>query len=82
MRGRTVRLAGDGLLLIPLVFVGNIAAHLEDPRTLIYPACGTAALRGEQETVPQPDVLTALVGRARARLLAALDAPASTRRTA
>lgn len=30
-RGGTVRLAGDGLLLIPSVFVGNIAAHLEDP---------------------------------------------------
>jgi DNA-binding transcriptional ArsR family regulator len=79
-RGGTVRLAGDGLLLIPSVFVGNIAAHLEDPwpRTLIYPARGTAALWGEQETVPQPEALTALVGRARARLLVALDAPAST----
>ncbi|MFI1256450.1 winged helix-turn-helix domain-containing protein [Streptomyces netropsis] len=75
-----VRLAGDGLLLIPSVFVGNIAAHLEDPwpRTLVYPARGTAALWGEQATVPQPDALTALVGRARARLLLALDAPAST----
>lgn len=79
-RGGTVRLAGDGLLLIPSAFVGNLAAHLEDPwpRTLIYPARGTAALWGEQETVPQPDALTALVGRARARLLVALDAPAST----
>ncbi|MER5280029.1 winged helix-turn-helix domain-containing protein [Streptomyces sp. NPDC002809] len=79
-RGGTVRLTGDGLLLIPSVFVGNIAAHLEDawPRTLVYPARGTAALWGEQETVPRPDALTALVGRARARLLLALDAPAST----
>ncbi|MEU1710288.1 winged helix-turn-helix domain-containing protein [Streptomyces sp. NPDC005706] len=76
----TVRLAGDGLLLIPSIFVGNIAAHLEDPwpRTLVYRARGTAALWGEQETVPQPDALTALVGRSRARLLLALDAPAST----
>ncbi|MBE1595545.1 hypothetical protein PV332_00275 [Streptomyces scabiei] len=49
---------------------------------MIYPARGTAALRGEQKTVPQPDALTALVGRARARLLVALDAPASTRRIA
>ncbi|MFH8516873.1 ArsR/SmtB family transcription factor [Streptomyces gelaticus] len=80
-RGGTVRLAGDGLLLIPSAFVGpSVAAHLEDPwpRTLIYPARGTAALWGEQETVLQPDALTALVGRARARLLVALDAPAST----
>lgn len=75
----SVRLAGDGLLLIPSVFVANIAAHLEDPwpRTLVYPARGTAALWGEQATVPPPDALTALVGRARARLLLALDAPAS-----
>jgi len=79
-RGGTVRLAGDGLLLIPSVVIGQIAAHLEDPwpRTLVYRARGTAALWGEQETVPQPDALTALVGRARARLLLALDAPAST----
>ncbi|MFE6913374.1 ArsR/SmtB family transcription factor [Streptomyces rubiginosohelvolus] len=76
----TVRLAGDGLLLIPSVFVRNIAAHTEDPwpRTLIYRARGTAALWGEQEDVPRPDALTALVGRSRARLLLALDAPAST----
>ncbi|KQX50830.1 MULTISPECIES: winged helix-turn-helix domain-containing protein [unclassified Streptomyces] len=79
-RGGTVRLSGDGLLLIPSVFVGHVAAHYEDPwpRTLIYPARGTAALWGEQEAVPRPDALTALVGRARARLLVALDAPAST----
>ncbi|MEN1889689.1 winged helix-turn-helix domain-containing protein [Streptomyces mirabilis] len=79
-RGGTVRLAGDGLLLIPSVFVGHIAAQVEDPwpRTLVYRARGTAALWGEQETVPRPDALTALVGRARARLLVALDAPAST----
>jgi DNA-binding transcriptional ArsR family regulator len=79
-RGGTVRLAGDGLLLIPSAVVGYIAAHTEDPwpRTLVYPARGTAALWGEQGTVPQPDALTALVGRARARLLLALDAPAST----
>ncbi|MEV8388262.1 ArsR family transcriptional regulator, partial [Streptomyces chartreusis] len=72
-RGGTVRLAGDGLLLIPSVFVGHIATHLEDPwpKTLVYRARGTAALWGEQETVPQPDALTALVGRARARLLLA-----------
>ncbi|MFG3182512.1 MULTISPECIES: winged helix-turn-helix domain-containing protein [Streptomyces] len=76
----SVRLVGDGLLLIPSVFVGNIAAHLEDPwpRTLVYPARGTAALWGEEAAVRQPDALTALVGRARARLLLALDAPAST----
>ncbi|MEU8435242.1 winged helix-turn-helix domain-containing protein [Streptomyces sp. NPDC029216] len=80
LRGGTLRLTGDGLLVIPSVFVGHVAAHMEDPwpRTLIYSARGTAALWDEQETHPQPDALTALVGRARARLLLALDAPAST----
>ncbi|MEU8618334.1 winged helix-turn-helix domain-containing protein [Streptomyces sp. NPDC048623] len=80
LRGGTIRLAGDGLLVIPSVFVGHVAAHMEDPwpRTLIYSARGTAALWDGQETVPRPDALTALVGRARARLLVALDAPAST----
>ncbi|WDV30954.1 winged helix-turn-helix domain-containing protein [Streptomyces sp. AD16] len=75
-----VRLAGDGLLLIPSVFVANIATHLEAPwpRTLVYGARGTAALWGEQETTRRPDALTALIGRSRARLLSALDAPAST----
>lgn len=79
-RGGTVHLAGDGLLLIPSAVVGHIAAHTEDPwpRTLVYRARGTAALWGEQETVPHPDALTALVGRSRARLMLALDAPAST----
>lgn len=53
-RDGTVRLAGDGLLVIPSVFVANIGAHLEDPwpRTLVYRARGTAALWGEQETTP------------------------------
>nr|WP_240981681.1 winged helix-turn-helix domain-containing protein [Streptomyces sp. R302] len=80
LRGGTVRLGGEGLLLIPSAVVGHIAAHMEDPwpRTLVYRARGTAALWDEQETVPGPDALTALVGRARARLLLALDAPAST----
>ncbi|OLO31698.1 hypothetical protein PZ61_0214850 [Streptomyces sp. MNU77] len=36
------------------------------PRTLVYRARGTAAPWGEQETVPRPDALTALVGRGRA----------------
>ncbi|MFC7867994.1 ArsR/SmtB family transcription factor [Streptomyces murinus] len=79
--GDTVRLVGDGLLLIPSVCVGpSVAAHLEDPwpRTLVYPARGTAALWDAPKAAPGPDALTALVGRARARLLVALDAPAST----
>ncbi|WP_416482784.1 ArsR/SmtB family transcription factor [Streptomyces sp. CL12] len=79
--GDTVRLVGDGLLLIPSVCVGpSVAAHLADPwpRTLVYPARGTAALWDAPQAAPGPDALAALVGRARARLLMALDAPAST----
>ncbi|MHA6765458.1 ArsR/SmtB family transcription factor [Streptacidiphilus sp. PAMC 29251] len=80
-RGGTVRLAGEGLLLIPSALVGpSIATHMDDPwpKTLVYPARGTAALWEEPEAAPGPDALVALVGRARARLLLVLDAPAST----
>ncbi|WP_051944240.1 ArsR/SmtB family transcription factor [Streptacidiphilus rugosus] len=79
-RGGTVRLDGEGLLLIPSVFVWPAAAaHLEAPwpKTLIYPARGTAALWEEGGRV-EPGALAALLGRSRARLLAELDAPAST----
>jgi DNA-binding transcriptional ArsR family regulator len=78
--GGTVRLDGEGLLLIPSVFVWpTMAAHLEAPwpKTLIYPARGIAAL-WETPDAAAPDALGALLGRSRARVLAALDAPAST----
>jgi len=79
-QGGTVQLSGEGLLLIPSVFVGSVGAHLDDPwpKTLLYPARGTAALWQADDTAPGPDALAALVGRARARLLLVLDAPAST----
>ncbi len=82
LRGvRSVDLGGDGLLFIPSVFVWpEVATQYEDPwpRTLIYPARGIAAL---WETTAEPvgaEQLADLLGRSRARLLAALDAPAST----
>ncbi|BBA95996.1 putative transcriptional regulator [Actinacidiphila reveromycinica] len=78
--GGTVRLRGEGLLLIPSVFTWpGLAAYFDDPwpRTLVYPARGTAVLH-ESTAPPAPDALAALVGRSRARLLTALDAPAST----
>ncbi|MER5356297.1 DUF5937 family protein [Kitasatospora sp. NPDC002551] len=76
----TVAVAGEGLLLIPSVFVRpTVAAHLAAPwpKTLIYPARGTAALL---ETAPAaaPRALGALLGGSRARILTALDTPAST----
>jgi hypothetical protein len=76
---RAIDLRGEGLLLVPSVFVWpGVAVHHEDPwpKTLIYPARGVAALW--EHPAPTPDALGALLGRSRARLLAALDTPAST----
>ncbi|GAA1226604.1 DUF5937 family protein [Kitasatospora nipponensis] len=75
-----VPLAGEGLLLVPSVFVyPETAAHMDDPwpKAIVYPARGIAALweRGE---VLSSDALADLLGRSRARLLAALDRPAGT----
>lgn len=74
------RLSGEGLLLVPSVFVWpGVAVHHEAPwpKTLIYRARGVAAL---WETVPAapPEALAALLGPNRARVLAALETPAST----
>jgi DNA-binding transcriptional ArsR family regulator len=76
----TYALDGSGLLLVPSVFVWpNIGAYTEPPwpRTLVYPARGTAALWEPGAGVP-PDALASLLGRTRARLLVALSDPAST----
>jgi DNA-binding transcriptional ArsR family regulator len=77
---QSVTLGGQGLLLIPSVFVWpGVGAHHEDPwpRTVIYPAQGIAAL---WQTSPSadPGALADLVGSTRARLLISLDKPAST----
>ncbi|WP_033216106.1 ArsR/SmtB family transcription factor [Kitasatospora phosalacinea] len=76
----TYSLRGRGLLLVPSVFVWpGFAAHHEEPWpcTLIYPARGISALWEPGSAVP-PEALAALLGRSRARILAALDSPAST----
>ncbi|RZS41195.1 regulatory ArsR family protein [Herbihabitans rhizosphaerae] len=76
----TVDLAGDGLLLIPSVFVWPAVAALIEPpwpKTVCYPARGVAAL-WEPDAAADPGALGDLVGRSRARLLVALDSPAST----
>lgn len=75
-----VRLHGDGLLLIPSVFVGpRGACHQDDPwpKTVVYPARGTAALLDAGNRTP-PQSLAALLGRTRALLLLELSSPAST----
>jgi len=77
---QTVSLGGAGLLLVPSVFVWpSVAVHTDEPwpRTLIYPARGIAAL-WETPAPASADALADLLGRSRARLLAALAEPAST----
>jgi DNA-binding transcriptional ArsR family regulator len=77
---RTFPLGGQGLLLVPSVFVWpQVAAHIGEPwpATLIYPARGIAAL-WETPATAGPGVLGDLVGRTRAGLLTALGQPAST----
>ena len=76
----TIELNGEGLLLIPSVFVWpEVATHQDDPwpKTIVYPARGIAVL-WESSAPAGPDRLGELLGRTRARLLSALDAPAST----
>ncbi|MFG2093570.1 DUF5937 family protein [Streptomyces sp. NPDC048612] len=77
---RTVALQGEGLLLIPSIFVWpGIATHTDAPwpKSLIYPARGIAAL-WESPGPTTHDALPALLGRSRSRILTALGRPAST----
>ncbi|EXG81091.1 ArsR/SmtB family transcription factor [Cryptosporangium arvum] len=78
-RGEVIRADGQGLLLVPSVFVWPaVAVHTDDPwpRALVYPARGTAALW--QSAPVGPGALGDLLGPSRARVLTALDEPAST----
>lgn len=73
-------LAGQGLLLVPSVFIWPRVFSLLHPPyqpTLRYPPRGVAAL-WEHRGADAPAALAAVLGRGRARLLAELDAPAST----
>lgn len=77
LTGPSHRIQGARLTLVPISFGGEWLA-LDPPRAyaFIYPAQGTAAL---WDTSPAaPDGLDRLIGRTRARLLRALDAPATT----
>lgn len=77
-----IELGGQGLLLVPSVFAWPALAILTAPPwpvTLVYPARGAAALRRATPTgISDTGALTALLGRARAVVLLALDAPGST----
>ncbi|MEV6928737.1 DUF5937 family protein [Dactylosporangium sp. NPDC051485] len=77
-RGRTVPSDGQGLLLVPSALIWPRFGAFTDPpwrRALVYPARGVAALWEES---PAQTGLGELLGRSRARLLLALDSPAST----
>jgi DNA-binding transcriptional ArsR family regulator len=80
LRGNNrVDLAGEGLVFIPAVHIWpGVAAYSDGPwpKALIYPARGSAALWDPQ--LPAPEALADRLGRSRARLLLAIDAPAST----
>lgn len=76
---RTVTVAERGLLLMPSAYLWpNVAAIVEEPwlPTIVYPAEGIAGLW--QASQATPEALGRLLGRSRARVLAALDQPLST----
>ncbi|MER5462390.1 winged helix-turn-helix domain-containing protein [Streptomyces sp. NPDC002668] len=78
--GDPVSLDGGGLLLVPSVFVWpGLVVHVDQPwpKALIYPARGVAAM-WESSFDAAPEALHALIGAARARLLTALEQPATT----
>ncbi|MFI9778721.1 helix-turn-helix domain-containing protein [Streptomyces sp. NPDC051956] len=69
--------AGRGLTLCPTLFGRKATAPLGDVPRVAYPARGVATL-WETVAAPAPEALSALIGRAKAGVLAALDTPAST----
>ncbi len=77
-------LGGLGLLLVPSVFTWPRVFSITTPPwqpTIRYPPRGVATLWEHRESDP-PQALAAVLGRTRARLLAELDQPASTRELA
>ncbi|MGW3954999.1 DUF5937 family protein [Streptomyces sp. NPDC004752] len=74
------RLGGQGLVLMPSVFVWPDVISSFDPPwqpAVVYPARGIGGLWSEP-TGPAPDRLARLLGRGRAAVLGALDEPATT----
>jgi hypothetical protein len=86
VRGRRagrVALGGRGLVVISSVFVWPLACSMVAPPwqpALVYPPPGVAELWAPEER--DHEALAALLGHGRARVLAALDRPASTRELA
>jgi hypothetical protein len=76
----TRTLDGRGLLLVPSAFTWPVISAITEPPwqpTLIYPARGVGLLWEPGDTAT-PESLRALLGRRRAAVLAALDAPRPT----
>jgi DNA-binding transcriptional ArsR family regulator len=76
---RTVELDERGLVLMPSAYLGrSVVAIVDEPwlPTIVYPARGIADLW--RAPAAPPDALARLLGRTRAFVLAALDAPLST----
>jgi len=75
-------LAGDGLLLVPSVFVWPNVVFAVDaarPPSLTYPARGIGNLwGGHGRGAADEDPLSALLGRSRAEILSALELPSCT----
>lgn len=76
---RTVHLAGRGLLFVPTVY-GKLITYVDPPwpYAIVYRARGTAELLGPPPVSRTPEALGRLIGRTRAEVLRALDAPATT----
>ncbi|MBE1490904.1 ArsR/SmtB family transcription factor [Plantactinospora soyae] len=74
-----VPVAKRGLLLIPTLFAPQTISPVgpDEPPVVAYPARGIGTL-WESVSPAGPGALVDLIGRPRARLLAALDGPAST----
>src|SRR4051794_18622272 len=75
----TMALQGRGIVLVPSAFCWERTMVITTPPwqpTLVYPARGVAMLWAPGEAAPEG--LASLVGRTRAELLVALDAPRST----
>lgn len=71
---------GSGLLLMPSVLIWPAVAAFSDPpwpRAIIYPARGAGVL-WEPPPAIDPGALGVLIGQSRARVLRALNEPAST----
>ncbi len=80
-RDRDLRLGGRGLRLIPSHFCWRRPIALADPGlppVLVYPVEHATDWVPATTRSCHPQALSALLGRTRARILAALDAPATT----